>query len=65
MRSPRHLSTRILHIDDVSDSNLAKTTEKLNNIKGVVETVIVAEEQVIYVKYSPDEIDSDALDAFQ
>jgi predicted MFS family arabinose efflux permease len=65
MRSPKHLSTRILHIDDVSDSNLAVITEKLNNIKGVVEIVIVVEEQVVYVKYSPDEIDSDALDAFQ
>lgn len=65
MRPPKHLSTRIIHLDSISKQNTAEIANKLNSINGVVETVIVVEEQVAYVKFSPDEIDSDALDAFQ
>lgn len=65
MRPPKHLSTRIIHLDSISKQNTAEIANKLNSINGVVETVIVVEEHVAYVKFSPDEIDSDALDAFQ
>jgi len=65
MRPPKHLSTRIIHLDSISKENTAEIANKLNSINGVVETVIVVEEQVAYVKFSSDEIDSDALDAFQ
>jgi len=65
MQQPKHLSTRIIQLASVSKNNTADYARKLNNIRGVVETVIIADDQIAYVKYSPDEIDSDALDAFQ
>jgi len=63
MRPPRHLSTRIIHLHHtVKDAN--NIAQQLNEITGVVETVIVLEEHVAYVKFSADDIDLDALDAF-
>ena len=64
MQAPKHLSTRIIHLHHVSNNNSNQIAEQLNNIRGVVETIIVAEEHVAYVKFSADEIDLDALDAF-
>jgi len=64
MNSPKHFSTRIIHIHNASASNANDIARQLNEIKGVVETIIVLEEHVAYVKFSPDEVDVDALDAF-
>lgn len=64
MKPPKHLSTRIIHLQKVSASNANDIAQQLNNIQGVIETVIVIEEFVAYVKFSPDDIDSEALDAF-
>ncbi len=65
MRPPRHLSTRILELVNVSDHNASDIARELNAIKGVVETMIVTNEQVAYVKFVPEEIDTAQLDAFR
>ncbi len=65
MKAPRHLSTRIIELNDVSDANANTIANKLNAIAGVVETMIVATEKVAYVKYVPEQLDHAALDAFQ
>jgi len=64
MKPPKHLSTRIIHLQKVTSSNADDIAQQLNDIPGVIETIIVIEEFVAYVKFSPDDIDSDALDAF-
>ncbi|MDQ7072669.1 MAG: hypothetical protein Q9N32_02880 [Gammaproteobacteria bacterium] len=64
MKPPKHLSTRIIHLDDINSSNANAITQQLYAIKGVVDVIIVAEEQVAYVKFAPDHADIDALDAF-
>ncbi len=64
MKPPKYLSTRIIHLDNITDNNAPNIAQQLNQIDGVVETIIVAEERVAYVKFSPDEIDADALDNF-
>lgn len=64
MKPPRHLSTRIIHLDNITDNNAPNIAQQLNDIDGVAETIIVVEERVAYVKFSPDEIDADALDTF-
>lgn len=64
MRPPKHLSTRIIHLDNVTDNNASDIAQQLNTIKGVAETIVVVEEQVAYVKFSPDEVDVNTLDEF-
>lgn len=64
MRPPKHLSTRILQLDDLSSENANKIAQQLDDIKGVAETILVVEEHIAYVKFSPDEIDIAKLDSF-
>jgi MFS family permease len=64
MKPPKHLSTRIIQLHKVTTSNANDIARQLNDIPGVIETVIVVEEFVAYVKFSPDKIDNEALDAF-
>jgi predicted MFS family arabinose efflux permease len=65
MNPPKHFSTRIISIDSMNENQLNQLSEQLNAIEGVVETVFVIEEKVAYVKFSADEVDQAALDAFQ
>lgn len=64
MQPPKHFSSRIIHLNDLSESNVSDITKQINTITGVVETIVVIEEQVAYVKFDPDNIDTLALDAF-
>ena len=64
MQPPRHFSTRIIHLDNVTSANAHEIIAKLNAITGVVEAIAVVEEQVAYVKISPEAVDTLALDAF-
>ncbi len=64
MKPPKHLSTRIIQLHNVSTNNANNIAKQLNAIPGVIETVIVIEEFVAYVKFSPDDVDNEALDAF-
>jgi len=53
-----------MHLDTVTDSNTSSIARRLNAITDVAETIVVVEEQVAYVKFSPDEVDANTLDAF-
>ena len=64
MNQPRHLSTKIIELPHLNVDNAGHTAQQLNAIKVVIETMIVAEEQVAYVKYAAEELDMNELDAF-
>ncbi|HEC73921.1 MAG TPA: MFS transporter [Methylophaga aminisulfidivorans] len=64
MKAPKHYSSKIIQLNSNSLNNVQQIIDQLNAIKGVRETIVVAEEQVAYVKYSPDEIDISELEAF-
>ena len=64
MNQPRHLSTKIIELPQLNADNASHTAQLLNAIDGVIETMIVAEEQVAYVKYAAEELDMNELDAF-
>lgn len=64
MQAPRHYSSRIIHLTSSAMSSTDDIVNQLNAIKGVKETVVVVEEQVAYVKFSPEETDLSELDAF-
>lgn len=64
MQAPRHYSSRIIHMNEQALGNIDQFINKLNAIKGVKETVVVPEEQVAYVKFSPEETNLSELEAF-
>ncbi len=64
MQPPRHYSSRIIHLDNNALINTDDIVSRLNAIKGVKETVVVLEERVAYVKFSPEETDLSELEAF-
>lgn len=64
MQPPRHYSSRIIHLDNNALINTDDIVSRLNAIKGVKETVVVMEERVAYVKFSPEETDLSELEAF-
>lgn len=65
MQAPRHLSTRILELEALTQQNVSDVAARLNAIKGVVDTLLVTDERVAYVKYVPEELNSEELDAFR
>lgn len=65
MNQPRHLSTKILELSALNDENALDTARRLNLIDGVIETMLVANEHVAYVKYAPEELNLDELNAFR
>lgn len=64
MQAPRHYSSRIIHLNDLAMTDIEQFINRLNAIKGVKETVVVPEEQVAYVKFSPEETDVSELESF-
>lgn len=64
MRPPRHLSSRIIHLESVTNDNAAHIAIQLQSITGVAEAIVIADEKAAYLKVIPEEIDTPALDAF-
>ncbi len=64
MQAPRHYSNRIIHMNESALADIDLFINKLNAIKGVKETIVVPEEEVAYVKFSPDEINLSELESF-
>lgn len=64
MQAPRHYSNRIIHMNESALADIDVFINKLNAIHGVKETIVVPEEQVAYVKFSPDEINLSELESF-
>lgn len=64
MQAPKHYSSRIIHMNEHALSNVEQFIHALNAIKGVKETVVVPEEHVAYVKFSPEETDMSELESF-
>lgn len=64
MQAPRHYSSRIIHMNAQALADIEDFITRLNAVKGVKETVVVPEEQVAYVKFSPEETNVSELDTF-
>jgi MFS family permease len=64
MQAPRHLSSKIIHIESLSEANADEFVSRLHAVTGVVEAIVVVEEKVAYVKYTPEQINLDELASF-
>ncbi|AOV17573.1 MFS transporter [Acidihalobacter aeolianus] len=64
MKSPRYLSSYVLHLEDKIAREEASTAAALASIPGVAEVVVVAEEGVAYLKVDRKALDESRLREF-
>jgi len=69
MRPPRHLSSRLENIRDISSESMTELSKQLAQIPGVIEVVVVPEDGVAYLKVERDHLDemglTDCLSGFK
>jgi MFS family permease len=63
MRNPPPLSTHLLKLGRVSETQAEAAAARLKNVRGVAEAVVVAEDGVAYLKVDRRILDRDALRA--
>ena len=64
MRPPRYLSSHLLHVGKLSQAEAGVLAERLLNVPGVAEAVVVVEEGVAFLKVDKTKLDLDALRGF-
>lgn len=64
MQSPRYLSTFLLNVGEIDEGRAQALGQELSRIQGVAEAVVVAEDQVAYLKVDNKALDKDALLAY-
>nr|MDJ0740156.1 MFS transporter [Gammaproteobacteria bacterium] len=62
MRRPGRYSSRLLSLETASAATAADLAERLRQVPGVVEAVVVADEGVAYLKVDRERLDDGALD---
>lgn len=63
MKSPRYLTTKLVGVGEVSESQAQHLARKFTEVPGVAEVVVIAEEGVAYLKVDRHALDEDALAA--
>jgi len=61
MPQPRHVATRMLHIEAQGEAAIEKLRKRLMGVQGVVEVELYADEQTAYCKVDSKHLDDDAL----
>jgi hypothetical protein len=61
MRAPRHLSTRLLAVGPLDETQADALAARLSGVTGVAEAVVVAEDGVAYLKVDRATLDEEAL----
>ena len=64
MRNPPRLSSRLLHIGRIGATEAAQVAAQLEQIPGVAEAVVIADEGIAYLKIDRHRVDLAALQAF-
>jgi predicted MFS family arabinose efflux permease len=62
MKRPQVVRTHLLNVGEVGDDRAAEMTQKLREITGVIEVVIIRDDQVAYVKANNDLEDRKVLE---
>ena len=62
MRSPRHLTSHMIHVGPVDDVQANHLATRLTKITGVAEAVVVVEDEVAYLKVDRHALDEQALE---
>jgi predicted MFS family arabinose efflux permease len=64
MRNPRYLSTRVLRVGKLDEEAARHLGQKIAAVRGVAEAVVIAADEVAYLKYDQHALDEEALNAF-
>lgn len=64
MRNPRYLSSHLLNVGEMDDFTAHQLSQELLKISGVAEAVVIAAEQVAYLKVDKDKLDLETLQKF-
>jgi len=64
MNDPRYLSSHLLNVGEIDDFTAHQLSQELLKIPGVAEAVVIAQEQVAYLKVDKDKLDIEALEKF-
>ncbi len=63
MRNPSYYASRLLNVGQLNDREAGWITARLQQVRGVVEAVVIADEGVAYLKVQPDQLDEPAMQA--
>jgi len=64
MKPPRHLTSRLLNVGNLSPQEATRIASELIKIQGVAEAVVIAEEGVAYLRVNRKQLDEKALLAY-
>ncbi|MGD8842227.1 MAG: MFS transporter [Gammaproteobacteria bacterium] len=64
MKEPRYLGTRVLRVGPQDPAGATRLAREIAAVRGVAEAVVIAEDQVVYLKFDQQELDEAALRAF-
>lgn len=64
MEKPRHLATEIIHVGKLDPSQATLLMEKLLQIPGVAEALVIAEDNIAYLKFDAAILDRNQLTPF-
>jgi MFS family permease len=64
MQNPRYLGTRVLRIGPQDPSRAGELAARITAVRGVAEAVVIAEDEVAYLKIDQQLLDEDALQVF-
>jgi MFS family permease len=63
MQQPRFLATRLLRVGRLEPEAARRLAQRMSSVPGVAEAVVIAEDEIAYLKLDERELDEDALDA--
>jgi len=64
MQSPRYLSTHMIYVGEVDDKQARHLVNKLTQVTGVAEAIVICEDKIAYLKVDLHALDRDALDQY-
>ncbi len=63
MEAPRYLNTRLLRVGTLDPVAAQQLAQRITSVPGVAEAVVIAEDEVAYLKVDPDALDEAALES--
>jgi len=64
MQSPRYLSTHMIYVGEVDDKQARHLVNKLTQVTGVAEAIVICEDKIAYLKVDLHALDRDALSQY-